>query len=182
MVGKVNRTSSQPATAAETTDVNHVSEKQTKTPSELHKGDSESSPIKASASQISSRKAEQSLEGLARQAGLFNYVLPQNSTNSAGPDSVTMAVGEDGGEQPKLPKLPDLPPTPGGTTMAVGEEDGGLDPNPKPGGGGFTTMAVGEEDGGEQPKLPEPDPPTTPGERTTMATGEEDGTTTVGGV
>ena len=100
MVGKVNGTSSQPATAAETTDVNHVSEKQTKTPSELHKGASESSPIKASASQISAQKAEQSFGGLARQAGLFNYVLPQNSTNM-------MDISP-------LPKLPDLPTTPGG--------------------------------------------------------------------
>jgi hypothetical protein len=187
MVGKVNGKSPQPVQAAETTEVN-ISEKQTKTSSELHKGDSESSLIKASASQISTQKAEQSLGGLARQAGLFNYVLPQNSTKVAGPDGVTtMAVGEEDGDKPKLPA--DL-----STTVAGGVHrmdisplpklDGGEKPKgpklplpdlPTTPGGGLTTMAVGEEDG-EQPRLPKlPDLPTTPGGFTTMAVGEEDG-------
>jgi hypothetical protein len=78
----------------------------------------------------------------------------------------TMATGEeDGGIKPN--PQPDK-----GTTLALGEEDGGLPKEP----GGMTTMATGEEDGGIKPNpQPESGFPKEPGGMTTMATGEEDG-------
>lgn len=83
--------------------------------------------------------------------------------------------------------MPRSTPRPGGyTTLAMGEEDGGMPPRPPsqpqapprlpP--GMATTMAVGEEDGGmpfQMPAQPQTPPRLPPGVATTMAVGEEDG-------
>ncbi len=68
-------------------------------------------------------------------------------------------------------------PEPTFTTLAVGEEDGGILPEPikppiKP--PIATTLALGEEDGGIKPE-PIKKPPIEPPMMTTMAMGEEDG-------
>lgn len=92
-----------------------------------------------------------------------------NFVNNDEPIFTTMAVGEeDGGIDPPIL-----------TTMALGEESGGGDYTPPPTAEPptVTTMALGEEDGGviSQPLKPEQPPMLT-----TLALGEEDGSGNAG--
>ncbi|MFI0400949.1 MAG: hypothetical protein ACH34X_17835 [Thiolinea sp.] len=103
------------------------------------------------------------LQGLLQKLGLGAGETPPTTTTPK-PDITTLAVGEeDGGIKPPT----DV------TTLAVGEEDGGTNPPidvttyaiGEEDGGIATTQAVGEEDGGIKP----------PTDVTTLAVGEEDG-------
>ena len=90
------------------------------------------------------------LQGLLQKLGLGAGETPPTTTTPK-PDITTLAVGEeDGGIKPPT----DV------TTLAVGEEDGGIKPPTD-----VTTLAVGEEDGGTNPPI----------DVTTYAIGEEDG-------
>ena len=170
---------------------NQVSETKKKSLADVASSSLESAP--AATKNVDSKnaaqiKAELSLTGLARQIGLFNYVLPQDTTaQKLNPGSIpttlatgeeendkpsgmtTLEVGEEGGGfQPRPETEPKLPSDPGSmTTMATGEEGGDMP-------SGMTTLEVGEEGEGFQPRTEtEPTLPSDPGSMTTMATGEE---------